>query len=386
MVDAKQVDLYLKKNHGIVKYVGVSDSTLSPLIDYLTRQGEYKPFANEGDAVAYAVACTLAGLPTAVLMQNSGLTNASSPITSLSALYKVPMVYIVGWRGCPEDEKVDEPQHRIVGTKTKSFILSMSVGDELKSESTEIGEKVSTDELQTFYLIRRGSLIKDDGEKSSDACDVLGINRSNCISKILETINSPANKNHKFAIVTTTGYTGRELMKLTSKEDENRNFYILGSMGCAISFARGLAESLSDELTVILLDGDGSFFMRPSGYIDLNNDFPSNLVSIIFDNKSHLSTGGQEFRSRCLSYSVPRNLIESVIDTCSSGRVFKVTDYDGIPRALQSFLEQQYCGRSRSSFILVDASKEFDDNLPRPTKTPEQIAEDFVRYISSTDT
>src|SRR5262245_4769651 len=58
--------------------------------------------ANEGAAIGLAVGHYLAtGRPALVYLQNSGLGNAVNPLVSLAdpAIYGVPMILLVGWRG-----------------------------------------------------------------------------------------------------------------------------------------------------------------------------------------------------------------------------------------------------------------------------------------------
>jgi sulfopyruvate decarboxylase subunit beta len=55
----------------------------------------------------------------------------------------------------------------------------------------------------------------------------------------------------------------------------------------------GLGIALSrPELTVIVLDGDGSLLMNLGGLTTLARYRPKNLVHVVFDNESLLSVGG----------------------------------------------------------------------------------------------
>lgn len=286
-MDVKKFVKILDKNHRIKKYCGVSDSTLSSLITYLESRGVYQAFTNEGDAVAYAAGQTLGGVPTAVLMQNSGLTNAMSPLTSLVSLYDIPLVCIVGHRG---GEK-DEPQHKILGASDVSFVNnSFSHRNipniiRIKSYIDDIDYRNYCPESSTFYFIDRDAFPRDkEIPEVVDSYEYLQ-KRSDYIKFLVNTC-----KNCRF--VSTTGYTSRELMKETKNDTENC-FYMLGSMGCLISFANGLAQSHPRQ-RFIALDGDGSFLMRPEG-LYMAGQYPSdNLLHIVFVNRVHQSTGGQK--------------------------------------------------------------------------------------------
>src|SRR5688572_26507685 len=62
-----------------------------------------------------------------VYMQNSGLGNTVNPLTSLAdpAVYGVPMLLMVGWRGSPGEK--DEPQHARMGLVTRETLSAIGV-------------------------------------------------------------------------------------------------------------------------------------------------------------------------------------------------------------------------------------------------------------------
>src|SRR5690606_28831548 len=78
--------------------------------------------ANEGAAVGLAIGHYLASCsPALVYLQNSGLGNAVNPLASLAdpAIYGVPMLLMVGWRGellSDGSQLPDEPQHVVQGS------------------------------------------------------------------------------------------------------------------------------------------------------------------------------------------------------------------------------------------------------------------------------
>jgi sulfopyruvate decarboxylase TPP-binding subunit len=45
-------------------------------------------------------------------MQNAGFANSLSTITSLVQLYKIPLIFLIGWRGYLKE---DAPEHRKIG-------------------------------------------------------------------------------------------------------------------------------------------------------------------------------------------------------------------------------------------------------------------------------
>ena len=54
------------------------------------------------------------------MMQNSGLGNAVSPLTSLTWTFRLPQLLIVTWRGQPG--VADEPQHALMGPITPAML------------------------------------------------------------------------------------------------------------------------------------------------------------------------------------------------------------------------------------------------------------------------
>ena len=63
------------------------------------------------------------------MMQNSGLGNAVSPLTSLTWTFRLPQLLIVTWRGQPG--VADEPQHALMGPITPQLLELMQIPWEL---------------------------------------------------------------------------------------------------------------------------------------------------------------------------------------------------------------------------------------------------------------
>jgi phosphonopyruvate decarboxylase len=84
---------------GFTFFSGVPCSYLKSLINYAINNCEYVAAANEGDAVAIASGAFVGGKKAVVLMQNSGLTNAISPLSSLTYPFRIPLLGFVSLRG-----------------------------------------------------------------------------------------------------------------------------------------------------------------------------------------------------------------------------------------------------------------------------------------------
>jgi sulfopyruvate decarboxylase subunit beta len=89
-------------------------------------------------------------------------------------------------------------------------------------------------------------------------------------------------------VVTIMGACAQELYDLGHRDNF---FYLQHAMGLASSIGLGLALHLPSE-KIVVLDGDGSVLMNLGTFATLARYRPRNLVHIVFDNGSLLSTGG----------------------------------------------------------------------------------------------
>jgi sulfopyruvate decarboxylase subunit beta len=105
--------------------------------------------------------------------------------------------------------------------------------------------------------------------------------RSKCLEAIYPEL-------HDKLVVTIMGATAQELYDLGHQENF---FYLQHAMGLASSIGMGIAMNLPDE-KVVVIDGDGSVLMNLGTLTTMARYRPRNLVHIIFDNGSLLSTGG----------------------------------------------------------------------------------------------
>lgn len=92
------------KTIGCFQFSGVPCSYLSPMINYAINENSFIMSNNEGDAIAIATGISLANMEKkdnfgVVLMQNSGLSNALSPLTSLNYTFEIPILGFVSLRG-----------------------------------------------------------------------------------------------------------------------------------------------------------------------------------------------------------------------------------------------------------------------------------------------
>ena len=107
----KNIFNLLLKN-GIENFIGVPDSTLKKFIEEGLKKKKILISTREEEAIGIAVGMTLSKSKSLVFMQNAGFANSLSTITSLVQLYKIPLVFLIGWRGYLSD---DAPEHTKIG-------------------------------------------------------------------------------------------------------------------------------------------------------------------------------------------------------------------------------------------------------------------------------
>src|SRR3982751_6472463 len=119
-------------------------------------------------------------------------------------------------------------------------------------------------------------------------------------------------------VVTIMGAVAAELQSIGHRPNF---FYLQHAMGLASSMGLGIALS-RPELTVIVLDGDGSLLMNLGGLTTLARYRPRNLVHVVFDNESLLSVGGfptatstgSDLAAIAAAAGVPRTQTVSTLD------------------------------------------------------------------------
>lgn len=275
MIDTTDfLNCLLENNIG--RLAGVPCSFLGPLINRAEQQRIYDPFVNEGDAVAYAAGTALCGKRCAVLMQNSGLSNALSPLTSLNELFGLHVLLIIGNRGMD-----DEPQHRIMAGAVKPFLDSLQIPFFNVEDAGAIEKAFAALPSHSAALLvnRRDTFSKVELERTYD----------NALPMRYDILNAICACAGDSIIVTATGFTSREMYCI---RDRKENFYMVGSMGCLSSLAMGIAESLPQK-KVIAIDGDSACLMRLGALYTLTQHKPENLFYIVLDNDGNESTGGQ---------------------------------------------------------------------------------------------
>jgi phosphonopyruvate decarboxylase len=364
----------LLKTKGFDFYSGIPCSFLKDLINYAINEAAYVMAANEGDAVAICVGAKLGGKKPVVLMQNSGLGNAVSPLTSLNAIFQIPVLGFVSLRGEPGLK--DEPQHDLMGIITDKMLETMHIdfaflSDDEKeaAEQLENADKCINDGRTFFFIVKKDTFSKVELKHKPDAAVSPAAAASGTVryqkTEMIRAIKVGAG--NKSLYLATTGFTGRELYEIG---DDPNNLYMAGSLGCVSSLGLGLSLAKPDR-SVVVLDGDGSLLMRMGSLAVTAFYKPKALFHVLFDNRCHESTGGQftvsfivDFPALALAAGFP-----SVISVYN-------------PEELKSAAEE-WSKQGGLVFAYCPVSLRSSKELARPSVKPPEVAVRFIDFLQS---
>ena len=112
---------------GFTFSTGVPCSYFKDLLIALEKDAEitYLPATREDEAMGIATGYFLGGGKTFLIMQNSGLANVGDALTSLTQLYKIPLLLFVSYRGLEPDK--DFPEHIIMGDVMKPVLEAYQI-------------------------------------------------------------------------------------------------------------------------------------------------------------------------------------------------------------------------------------------------------------------
>jgi phosphonopyruvate decarboxylase len=394
LIEARQF-VEAARDRGFHWYAGVPCSYLTPFINYVLqdRSLHYLSMANEGDAVALIAGVALGGARGSAatrgvsMMQNSGLGNAVSPLTSLTWTFRLPQLLIVTWRGQPG--VADEPQHALMGPITPALLDLMEIPWELfPNECDAVGPAL---DRATAYMDESGrpyALLMQKGSVAAYELEAAAAPGSSgpAFPPQAAALIDPARRHLKAratrrealqivvartssattAVLASTGFCGRELYAI---DDRPNHFYMVGSMGCVVQLALGLALARPD-LRVIALDGDGAALMRMGSFATVGAYGPSNLQHLVLDNGAHDSTGGQATVSPHLSFA-------GIAAACGYREALETDDLERIA----AWLESPPQTGPRFARLLMQSGAPAD--LPRPSVTPVEVKTRLMRHFGA---
>lgn len=365
------------REFGFDFYSGVPCSYLTPLINFaIDSEGlRYVGAANEGDAVAIAAGAELGGRRGVVMMQNSGLGNAVSPLASLTHVFRIPVLLISTLRGEPGGP-ADEPQHELMGPATSRLLEVLQIpwdyfprtGADAKRVMERAAEHMERERRPYALLMRKSSVAPCQLKSRASARPTLAATapdrcpRTSSRREILAAVQEHARADD--VIVATTGYTGRELYACGDRANQ---LYMVGSMGCATSLGLGLAIAQPARRTIVI-DGDGAALMRLGAMATLGYERPPNLLHVLLDNGMHESTGGQATVSQSIDFC-------GLAIACGYQRVVRAGTREAVAAALDDRTRQL-------GFVHVPIVPGTQSKLARPEIRPVEVASRLKRFLA----
>ena len=364
----------LLRTNGTDFFTGVPDSLLKNFCAYITDTADKTHHiiaANEGCAVGLAAGHYFATntIPL-VYMQNSGLGNTVNPLLSLAdkAVYSVPLLLVIGWRGEPGVH--DEPQHITQGKVTCALLDAMEIPycilsdkeTEAKVQLEKAYSHIKASSSPYAIVVRKG--IFDSYKLKTNETVPAEMSREEAIEKII--LNAPSNA----CFVSTTGMASRELYELRDKHGQGhaKDFLTVGSMGHASQIALGIALSKPDK-KIFCIDGDGAAIMHLGGLTTIGTQKPKNMVHIVLNNGAHDSVGGQPTVGRKINLC-------AVAQACGYDKVVSVKTIEELETQLE------YLYSAGGSFLIeVLVSKGARADLGRPKSSPIENKRAFMEFL-----
>lgn len=363
---------------GFKTWTGVPCSFLTPFINSVIDDPEmtYISSANEGDAVATATGAALAGQPAVAMMQNSGLGNAISPLSSLNWVFRIPILLIVTLRG--EPGLPDEPQHELMGQITTDLLDKLQIPwawfprDVSDVEGALMLACWQMEKTARPYalVMRKGSVAPGQKPVAWQAKSVPVLDQNQAMTVVnpkmtrqqaLELVVENTS-DRETLVVGSTGYIGRELY---SVNDRPNHLYMVGSMGCASSLGLGLSLALP-QYRVVVLEGDGAALMRLGNFATIGAYGGENFQHVLLDNQVHESTGGQSTVSSAINFAAL---------AAASGYASSTETYEAAE--LRNFLNR----RSGPEMLHLHIKRGIASDLPRPDIGPVQVSRRLMRHF-----
>lgn len=366
------------KTRGFNFWAGVPCSYLTPFINYVIDDPDlvYLSCANEGDAVAAASGAALAGRRGVAIMQNSGLGNAVSPLSSLNWVFRLPVLLVVTLRG--DAQNADEPQHELMGRITTRQLELLDISwrwfpDQAKDIAAALDAATAHMDAsgRPFAFIMRKAAVAPYALRTpapgpvEDWAQPVGVvqsakpTRSEVLRALVE-----VTPERGAVLIATTGYTGRELYAIADRPNQ---LYLVGSMGCASSLALGLSLCRPD-LQVVVADGDGAALMRLGNFATIGAYGGENFHHVLLDNGMHESTGGQATVSFavCFTALAAAAGYRSAVEVGEAGQVGDAV-----------------ISRPGPAFVHVRTAPGVPDGLPRPLVTPVEVRTRLMRQMGA---
>jgi phosphonopyruvate decarboxylase len=309
-------------------------------------------------------------------MQNSGLGNAVSPLSSLNYVFRIPILLIVTLRG--EPGKPDEPQHELMGEITMDLLDTMRIPWDwfpVRNKDVTPALQRAVDHMDTTgrpyaLVMKKGSVapypLKHGPEREKPL-------EANALRKETSGHKAPSRQDvlkqlvadcdvSNTLLIASTGFNGRELYAI---EDSPNQLYLVGSMGCAASLGLGLSFVRPDK-KVIVIDGDGALLMRLGNMATVGLYGGDNFFHLLLDNHVHESTGGQATVGSAVDF-------QAVASACGYQSIATTqTGFQGFTGFLNA---------KGPAFMHIETRQGVPGGLPRPLIKPVETARRLMQHM-----
>jgi phosphonopyruvate decarboxylase len=323
-----------------------------------------------------ASGAALAGRRSVAIMQNSGLGNAVSPLSSLNWVFRIPVLLIVTLRGDPDHP--DEPQHELMGRITTRQLELLDIpwrwfpggSGEVVTALADAAAHMDATGLPFAFVMKKGTVaaqalrtpppeVARHWAEPGAPVDSAHPSRGEVLRELVAATPQTGS-----VLIATTGYTGRELYAIADRPNQ---LYVVGSMGCASSLALGLSLSRPD-LRVVVADGDGAALMRLGNLATVGAEGPENFHHVVLDNGMHESTGGQATASHAVRFA-------ALAAAAGYAVAVEAADAASVRMAVTAL--------PGPSLVQVRTAPGVPDALPRPLVTPVEVRARLMRHIGA---
>jgi sulfopyruvate decarboxylase alpha subunit len=307
--------LHVLKEQEIQCYLSFPDKWLGPLLQALDDDPEivHVPATIEREALGLAVGAQLAGMRSALVMQNSGIGNLLNDWASLAYNYGISIPWIVSDRGSMGEQVMTQTiwHGRLCAIlqaaqiPTRTFVSAT----ELPAVTSFVQDGYATH--QCVAALFPYDFWRDDLTARYTGADVTLPPHTACLPvyvgevpaypratwRRFEALQGLMAALHDEFLFVTLGDPCKEVYTL---QDRTETFYMLGSMGLVLPLGLGFARAyaaLGGRRKTVVVDGDGSQLMQLGSLGTFAREQPD-LALIVIDNASYGSTGNQPTLTR----------------------------------------------------------------------------------------
>ena len=344
------------KSESINFFSGVPDSCCLEFCKSLENDKKIENIVavNEGNAVAIGLGHYLSSkkIP-CVYLQNSGLGNATDPLTNLcnKEVYNIPLLLLIGWRGAPgiKDEAQHIVQGRVLKNTLKSFkIPNITLKEKLnKNKIISLIKKIKNKNVIGAILIKPKTFKKINRTDKKRKIRKNNLTRSDIIKELLSLVKKETK------IIGSVGYNSREIHQIRNQDKIKfgKDFLLIGGMGHTFAVSQIIAKN-DKKNKVICVDGDGSFLMHLGSFLTYKLN-QKNFKYILINNNSHESIG---------NISINKNInYKKISESFNFKKYFLINNKNTLKNQLKSFLKFK-----GPAFLEAKVNLGTIENLARP--------------------